>query len=150
MKKKEMKNNLPYFSLVAIVAIVAIVVLILQMGNSGQTPVVVDEEGNIAGEAFRLSPKTMKSPQATVTEADFRTTFNCTDTDGRNYNVKGTTTYWRTIDHKRFSNEDKCNSDGRLGEWFCHQGTSPSVVLVDCGENYHCSNGRCVNNAYKG
>lgn len=61
-KKKESPQHLPYLSIVAIIAIVAVVVLVLALGGSRSAESteeasleVVDENGNIAGDAIRLS-----------------------------------------------------------------------------------------------
>ncbi len=53
----------PFLSIVVIVAIVAVVFLVV---NSGGSTLVMDEEGNVVGEAFKFNLKNTKSPSRTV------------------------------------------------------------------------------------
>ena len=53
-EKSKGKSYLPFLAIVAVVAIVAIVVLVMNYGK-GSSAVVVDEEGNVVGEAWSKS-----------------------------------------------------------------------------------------------
>lgn len=71
MVKKETSPHVPYIAIVALVAVIAVVVLVLNM-RSEETPdmaEVLDEEGNFAGQAFRLPGGAYKINAASLKKA---------------------------------------------------------------------------------
>ena len=74
---------------------------------------------------------------------------NCTDSDnGKNYSIKGTIQITYTNGAIRIEN-DSCNSDGTLREWFCGTLGDPAGLLrsenyVTCPSNTKCKEGACV------
>lgn len=73
---------------------------------------------------------------------------SCVDTDwGKIYNTKWTIT--TIIDWHTRIEEDTCNANGTLREWFCGNpweagGLLRSENYVDCNAGYICQNGACV------
>ena len=56
-------SSFPYIAIVALVAVVAVVVLVMNFsGSDTESALVVDEEGNFVGEAFRTGIST-RTPQ---------------------------------------------------------------------------------------
>ncbi|MEA3329676.1 MAG: dockerin type I domain-containing protein [Nanoarchaeota archaeon] len=66
----------------------------------------------------------------------------CIDTDGKNYNIAGNTSYIlgsRTI--VKF--QDICSSDQEVLEYYC-SGNLVDFTIANCGQNLTCQEGACV------
>lgn len=92
------------------------------------------------------NPTSTTRPAPTPTPVP--TTDTCTDSDGgKNYATKWTITTVISL-HTRVE-QDSCNSDGTLREWFCGNPWDAAWLLrsenyVNCGAGYQCQNGACI------
>ena len=147
MAKKELSHHSLYLAIVAIVAVVAVVVLVLSLGRttlSEQAVEVVDEEGNIVGEAFRIGPSKYSLPSGSRIQRASLPTRVCSDTDGDvNFFVQGTATSGLSATFGLVSRTDICQNGITLNEYSCNQDGSIRLSVFNCPSNGNCSIGAC-------
>ncbi|MEK6950542.1 MAG: hypothetical protein AABX13_02355 [Nanoarchaeota archaeon] len=141
------KEHFPYMAIVGVVAVVAIVVLLLSLRTTVQAPAIqVAEEGAEEGAAAALAGEAVKLGGKSAVAR------GCSDSDGADTNVKGTTSGRLALDVSKVGKKgqfvkvmDKCegyNNEQFVWEWLCNN-DQVYYNVKRCQSYYTCINGRC-------